>query len=138
MQFWHALPRIIQVLWEAYLFEGPVRVPKLGVTNVYHCDTLRPPQVSAFAYIIPLVPDYDGIIICINMVFLVVLVDSPKFFCAFSDILTNVVNALIDTVLPVPEYGTIAKITATSTGPPDAQESLTHINCYMDDVISEV
>ena len=138
MQFGHSLPRIIQVIWEAYLAKGPMRVPKLDVTDVYHRSTLRPPQVGAFAYVTPLVPDYYGIIICINIVFLVVWVYSPKLFCALLDILTNVVNALIDTVLPVPEYGTIAKITATSTGPPDAQESLTHINCYMDDVISEV
>ena len=121
MKFGHALPRIIQVLWEAYLFEGPVRVPKLGVTDVYHCDKLRPPQVSAFAYIIPLVPDYDGIIICINMVFLVVWVDSPNFFCILLEILTDVVNALIDTALPVPEYGSIGMISDTGPGAQDAQ-----------------
>ena len=80
IQLGHALPRIIQVIWEAYLAEGPVRVPTLDVTDVYHRDILRPPQVGSFAYFISLAPDYDDIIICINMVFLMVWVDSPKFF----------------------------------------------------------
>ena len=95
-----------------------MRVTKLDVTDVYHRDILRLPQFGAFAYIITSAPDYDGIIICINLVFLVVWVDSPKFFCTFLEIMTDVVNALIGLVLPVPEYGTIAKITATGPGPP--------------------
>ena len=138
MQFGHALPRIIQVIWEAYLDEGPVRIPTLDVTDVYHCDTQHLPQVGDFSYVIPLAPDDDGIIICINMIFLVVWVDSSKFFCTFSEILTDVVNSLIDTVLPVPDYSTIANIPATGPGPPDAHESLTHIDCYVDYVIFAV
>ena len=117
MQFRHALPSIIQVIWEAYMADGPVRIPKLDVTDVYHRDTLRLPQVGAFAYIIPLATDYDDIIICINLVFLVVWVDSPNFFCILLEILTDVVNALIDMALPVPEYGTIGMISDTGPGP---------------------
>ena len=33
MQFGHALPRIILVIWEAYLAEVPVRIPTLDVTD---------------------------------------------------------------------------------------------------------
>ena len=75
--------------------------------------------MGTFAYIIPLAPDDDGIIICINLVLLIGWLDSPKFFCALSEVLTDVANALIDTALPVPESGTITKITATGMGPPD-------------------
>ena len=35
-------------------------------------------------------------------------------------------------------YGEISEITATGTGTPHTPESLTHINCYMDDVILAV
>ena len=45
-------------------------------------------------------------------------------------------NALVDSELPVPSYGAKSKITATGPGPPHNPESLTHIDCYMDDVIS--
>ena len=65
-------------------------------------------------------------------------VDSPKFFCTFSETLTGVANALVNTDLPVLSYGAISKIPDTGTGPPYTPESLTHIYCYMDDVISAV
>ena len=65
-------------------------------------------------------------------------VDSPKFFCAFSETLTDVANALVDTYLPVPSYSAISEIPETRPGPPHTPESLTHIGCYMDDVISAV
>ena len=138
MQFGHDLPCIIQVIWEDYLAKGPVRMSKLDVTDAYHRGTLRPSQVGTFAYVIPLTPDDDGIIICINLVLLIGWMDPPNFFCTFSEILTDVANALIDTARTVPEYGTIAKIPATGPGTPDAQESLIHIDCYVDDIISAV
>ena len=65
-------------------------------------------------------------------------VDSPKFFCTFFETLTDVDNALVDSELPVPAYGAISKIPSTGPGPPHTPESLTHIYCYMDDVISVV
>ena len=65
-------------------------------------------------------------------------VDSPKFFCAFSETLIDVANALVDSELPVPAYGAISEIPSTGPGPPHTPESLTHIDCYMDDVISVV
>ena len=34
-------------------------------------------------------------------------VDSPKFFCAFLETLTDVANPLVDTNLPVPSYSMI-------------------------------
>ena len=64
--------------------------------------------------------------------------DSPKFFCAFSEMLTDVANALVDTDLPVPAYGAISALSATDPGPPHTPDSLTHIDCYMYDVISVV
>ena len=95
-------------------------------------------QVGAFAYVVPSAPGYEGIIICIDLVFLMGWVDSPKFFCAFSETLTDVANALVNTDLPVPSYGAISDIPATGPGPPHTPESLTHIDFYMDDVISVV
>ena len=65
-------------------------------------------------------------------------VDSPKFFCAFSETLTDVANALVDADLPVPAYGEISALTATVPPPPPPHTlaSLTHIDCYVDDVIA--
>ena len=48
------------------------------------------------------------------------------------------VNTLADTDLLVPSYGAISEIPTTGPGPPHTPESLTHIDCYMDDVISAV
>ena len=53
MQFGNAFPRILQAIWEADPVKVPVRVSKLDVIYAYHCGTLRPSQVGAFAYIIP-------------------------------------------------------------------------------------
>ena len=47
-------------------------------------------------------------------------------------------NALVDKNFPVPSYGAISEIPATGLVPPHTPESLTHIDCYMDDVISVV
>ena len=62
----------------------------------------------------------------------------PKVFCAFLETLTDVANALVDTDLPVPSYGVISEIPETGPGPPHTPDILTHINFYMDDVISVV
>ena len=49
--------------------------------------------------------------------------------------LTDVANALVNLELPVLSYGAIYEIPITTPGPPHTPESLTHIYCYMDDVI---
>ena len=64
--------------------------------------------------------------------------DSPKFFCTFSEIFTDVANTLVDTDLLVPSYGAIFDIPVTRPGPPHTPESFTQIYCYMDDVVSAV
>ena len=111
---------------------------KLDVTDAYNCGSVKPAQVGTFAYRIPSAPVDDGTIICIDPVLLMGWVDSPKCFCAFLETLTGVANTLVYTDLPVPSYGAISKILATGPGPPHIPESLTNINCYMDDVISAV
>ena len=63
---------------------------------------------------------------------------SPKFFCDFSEKLTDVTNALVGADLPVSAYGANSALPATEPGPPHTPESLTHIDCYMDDAISVV
>ena len=111
---------------------------KLDITDTYHHGTVKPSQVGLFAYVIPSAPWDKGIFICIDLVLPMGWVDSPKFFCAFSETLIDVVNALVDSELPVPAYGAISKIPSTGPGPPHTPESLTHIDCYMDDVIPVV
>ena len=88
------------------------------MTDAHHCGTLQLSQVGAFAYVVPSVPDNDVIIICINVVLPIGWVDSPNFFCAFSEKLTDVANALVDTDLPMPAYGDISALPATEQGPP--------------------
>ena len=68
LQFGRAFPRILQVVLEVDPVQGPVRVSKMDVTDAYHCGTVKPDQVSAFAYVIPLAPGDGGEIICINLV----------------------------------------------------------------------
>ena len=65
-------------------------------------------------------------------------VDSPKFFCVFSETLTDVGNALVHKLLPVPGYGAIANILETGQGPPHTLDNLTHIYCNIDDIITVV
>ena len=118
MQLWRAFPCILQASWEADPEEGPVRVSKLHVTDAYHCGTLKPPQAGAFACVVPLVPYNDIIIICIHLVLPMGWVESPKFFCAFSNNLTDVANALVDADLPLLSYGSISVLPALETPPP--------------------
>ena len=47
-------------------------------------------------------------------------------------------NALVDTELLVPSYGSIVKIPSTVPAPPHTRESLSQIDCYMGDNISTV
>ena len=121
LQFFLAFPRILQAVWEADLVQGPVWVSKLDVTDAYHRGAIKPAQVGAFAYVIPSAPEDEGKIICIDLVL-------PMGW----------VNALVNTDLPVPSYGAISEIPETGPGPPHTPESLTNIDCYMDDVISAV
>ena len=65
-------------------------------------------------------------------------VDSPNFFCAFLGALTDMAKALVDTDLPVLFHSTISVISANRPGPTCNLDNLTHIYCYMDDVISAV
>ena len=90
LQFGRAFPCILQAVWEADPVQGLVQVSKLDVTNAYHHGTVNPAQVGAYAYIIPLAPGDEGTIICINLVLTMGWVDLHKFFCAFSETLTDV------------------------------------------------
>ena len=109
MEFVRALTCILQSVWGANQVQGPVRVSKFDVTDAYHSGTLRPSQVGAFAYIIPLSLGDDDIIILINLVLPMGWVDSPNILLAFSETLTDFANALVDTELPVLSLGAIAK-----------------------------
>ena len=65
-------------------------------------------------------------------------VDSLNFFCASLETLTAVADTLVNTDPKVPSYGAISETPLTSPGLPHTLKSLTHIHCYMDDVISAV
>ena len=108
------------------------------MTDAYHRGILQLSQVGAFAYVVPLVPDNDVILICINLILPMGWVDSPKFFCAFSETLTDVENDMVDADLPVLAYGRISMLPSTEPPPFQTPENLTHINCYMDEVISAI
>ena len=138
MHFGRSFPRILQAIWEADPVEGPVRLSKLDVTDACHRGTLKPSQVGAFAYVVPSVPDDDVILICIDLVLPMGWVDSSKFFCVFSETLTDVANALVDADLPVTAYGAISALPATEPGDPHNSPSLIHIDFYMDDAIAVV
>ena len=47
-------------------------------------------------------------------------------------------NVLAHKYLPVTAYGAIVKIPETGPGPPHTLDILTHIDCYMYDVITVV
>ena len=47
-------------------------------------------------------------------------------------------NNLVHTSIPVLGYEATTKIPKTGPGPPHTLDSLTHIYCYMDDVITAV
>ena len=63
---------------------------------------------------------------------------SLKLFYAFSETLDDISKSMVETELPVPAYGGIAKIPAHTHTHTNIRESLTHSECYMDDVISTV
>ena len=65
-------------------------------------------------------------------------VESPNFFCDLSDMLKDAANAIVDTFLPVPRYSAITKIPKTGPVPPHTLESLTYIDCYVDDIFTAV
>ena len=108
---------------------------KLDVTDLYHRGTVTPPQVGAFMYVGPLAPGDKGCIICIDLVLPMEWVDLPKFFCMFSKTLTDMTKTLVDTDLLVRPYGAISEIPSTGPGPLHNPESLTHIYCYIDNII---
>ena len=102
MKFGHAFPHILQEIWEADLVQGSVRLSSMDVTDAYHCCTLRPAQVGYFPYVVPGAAKYNCLIICIDLVLPMVWVGSPKYFCAILETLTDVANALVHMLLPVP------------------------------------
>ena len=65
-------------------------------------------------------------------------VESPNLFCDLSETLTDVDNAMVKTDLTLMAYGAISYLLSTGTGPHHTCMSLTHIDCYMYDVISAV
>ena len=64
--------------------------------------------------------------------------NSPNFFCALSETLTDVAKTLVHMSLLVVGYGAIAKIPETGPGTIHNMDRLTHIDCYIDDVIKMV
>ena len=59
-------------------------------------------------------------------------------FCLLSETLTDVANTFVHMLLQIPGYGDITKIPETSLGLPHTLYRLTHIECYMDEVITSV
>ena len=110
----------------------------MDITDAYHRGTLRTSQVGSFVYAVPSSATDDCVIICIDLVIPMGWVESPKYFCTFSETLTDVANLLVHKSLPVPAYGTIGTIPETGLGPPHTLDSLTHINCYMDAMVTAV
>ena len=110
LKFGRASPCILQAIWEEDLVRGTVRASHMDVTYAYHRGTLRTAQVGAFTYIVPAAYEGDCVIFCINLVLPMGWVDSPKYFCTFSETLTDVANALVHTPLPVPAYSAILGI----------------------------
>ena len=55
--------------------------------------------------------------ICIDLVLPMGWVDSPKFFCAFSETLIDLANTLVNVDHPVMSYGAISEIPATGPVP---------------------
>ena len=108
------------------------------MTDAYYRGTLWSYHVVDFSYFSPSAPYNDVIIICIDLVLPMGWVESPKFFCVFSETLTDLANTLIDMDLPVPAYGAISDLPSTGMGLTHTYRSLTHIYCYMDDVICAV
>ena len=111
---------------------------KLDVIYAYHHGTFQKSWVGTFTYVIPLATSNDCIIICMNVVLPIGWLDSPKFFCAFSETLMDMVNALVHTSLPELGHWAITKISETGPGPPHNLDSLTHIYSYMYDMITVV
>ena len=91
-----------------------------------------------FTYVVTVAPEDNYIIICINLVLPMGWVDSAKYFCTISETLTDATYALVHTLLPVPAYVSISEIPETGPVPPRTLDSLTHIDCYMDNVITAV
>ena len=65
-------------------------------------------------------------------------VDPLNFFYTFSETLTDVLNTLVHTPLPVLGYGAISNIPKTNPGLTHSLYSLTHIYCYFYDMITAV
>ena len=82
MQFGCALPHILQSIWEEDPVKGTVLVYNMDFTDAYDCGTFRMYQVVSFAYVVPSAAADDCVIICIDLVLMMVWVDSPKYFCA--------------------------------------------------------
>ena len=114
------------------------RVSNLDVVDAYHRGTLHPSQVGSFAYAIPSAANGNCIIVCANMVLPMRWGYLTKFFFLFSETITGVADSLVHTSFPVLCYGAISKIPDIGPGPPHTLDSLTHIDCYMDDVITAV
>ena len=64
--------------------EVSVRISNLDIMDAYYRVTLSPYDIDNFTYVVPYVPEDNGIIFCINLVLSMRWVDTPKFFCALS------------------------------------------------------
>ena len=90
----------------------------MDITDAYHRGTLRTSQVGSFVYAVPSSATDDCVIICIDLVIPMGWVESPKYFCTFSETITDVANTLVNMSLPVLGYGGISKISETVPGLP--------------------
>ena len=62
----------------------------------------------------------------------------PKFFCAFSDMLINSANAIVNTLIPITRYGNISDKTEKGPGQTHTLDSPPHIDFHVDDFITVV
>ena len=58
------------------------------------------------------------------------------YLYSFSETVVDVVTAMVSKYLYIQLYGDIANIYKTDEGPPHTPRSITHINFYMDEIIT--
>ena len=95
MQFGPCLPRILQKIWEADPQDGPVYISKWDISDAFCRCVLRLSDVGAFSYVVPPLPSDTAIYMCVELVLPMGWVSSHLFFCAASNMASDLANTYL-------------------------------------------
>ena len=95
MKFGYCLPCLLQKIWEADPYYGPVLLSTWDISDAFHQYIMTEEDVGAFAYVVPPLTMDKMAYLCVELVIPMGWVNYPPFLFVASEVEVDLTNLYI-------------------------------------------